>query len=186
MGMATKTWDKKAIYHSELVKASQGGLAVKFNGKPRDSKYPGKPAFVGFKVYGEEGDGYTLNIENDEIRRVLEGVPENTWVSVRADGSRDTAWLAVEDMNGNYVNDAVPSGEIAQPQSGPPPMFPEDQQKRQSNVPAHPVSTNSDPVVQRAVAMTLAAVSGLEKGGVRVDSDAAARIYNTHFIQATR
>lgn len=182
---ATKTWDKKAIYHSELVRASQGGLVVQFNGKPRDSKYPGKPAFVGFKVMGDEGGDYTLNIENDEIRKKLEDVPPHTWVMVRADGSREHAWISVEDANGNYVNEGVPREEIAQP-AGQPPLWPGDAPKTVTTAPANPVSTNSDPVVQRAVSMTLAAVAGLEKGGVRVDSDAAARIYNTHFIQATR
>lgn len=185
MSTTSKTWDKKAIYHSELVKASQGGLVVQFNGKPRDSKYPGKPAFVGFKVMGDEGGDYTLNIENDDIRKVLDGVPERTWVMVKADGTREHAWVTVEDANGNYVNDKVPAGEIVQPQTQPPPLW-NDQPKQAAPVQVRNMSKSADTVVDRAAAMTIHAVGLLEEAGIRVDSDAAARIYNTHYIQASR
>lgn len=184
MSTASKTWDKKTIFHSELMRASQGGLAVRFTGKPRDSKYPGKPAFVGFQVMGDDGE-YTLNIENDKIRAALEDVPVKMWVAVRADGRGEDAWISIEDANGNPVLRGTPESEVAQPQNAPPPLWNE-QPKTMTTAPTTPVSTNGDVTVQRAVGLTLQAVKGLESGGVRVDSDAAARIFNTLYIQASR
>lgn len=189
MPTTSKTFDKDGttIYHSDIAK-HHDGLLVQFTGTPRDSKYPGKPRWVGFKVDGDDSK-YSLNLENASVERSIAAVPQNTWVLLKAGGRGEDASVAIEDANGNPVFKGVPANEIAQPQNGPPPNWPEGASlqpapKQASNVPAHPVSTNGDATVQRATALTLQAVKGLQAGGVNVDSDAAARMFSTIYIQA--
>jgi hypothetical protein len=184
MGSATQTFDKKSLYHSDLAKA--GEITVQFTGKPRDSQYPGKPRWVGLMVQGDDTK-YTLNIENADVEKSIESAPTGAWVAVRAEGRGDMAYMMIEDGNGSPVlpepkgkpvnqhRQNAPAGNNAPP----PNEWPEE------TVEVTLGGTTSASVAI-ACAMTIAAVQGLEKAGIRVDSDAAARIYNTHFIQASR
>lgn len=172
-----QTWDKKSIYHSELVKASgRDGIALMFTGPVRESKYQGKPPYVPFKVYGDSDGEYTLNIENDLVKETVEKAPNDIWLVCRAEGSRDGATMFLADANGNPVFASVPREEIAQP-SSPPPLWPDS--------PNPTPSANGGPVA-KAVAMTVEAVGGLREAGFAMDADAISRLYSTHFIQASK
>lgn len=173
MTTATKpTFPKKNIWHSELARA--GRLMVKFKSGPRESKYPDKPDYIYFQAAGDDTE-YCLNIEPG-TEDAFHNVPQGQWVYVEALG------VLKDDPKAVHISDeagpVLPGEDVVEPQPmyGPPPMFPED---------ASAPKTSGGPV-DTAVSMTLAAVRGLEAGGVRVDSDAAARIYNTHFIQTSR
>ena len=111
---ATATFPKKSVWHSDLVKASTSGLAIMLVGPVRDSKFAGKPPYVVFKVHGEDTD-HTLSIENDGIKETLSGIPANTWVVIRAEGTRDQAYIMVEDAQGNVVLRGTAPKDIAQP-----------------------------------------------------------------------
>lgn len=117
MTTAAPAFSKKTIYHSELVKA--GPLYMMFTGPVRDSKYAGKPAYITFKAQqnGEETE-HTYNVENDTVREELDNAPKNVWLQVRATGSREEAWLALEDANGNPVLKGTPVRDLAQPKDG--------------------------------------------------------------------
>lgn len=179
----TTAKQRTGLYHSDLVK--MGATVMMFTGKPRESTYKGKPPFCGIKFQGDD-TAYTLTIENDDVRAAIEGAPLNKWLTVRAEGTRDQAYLNIEDEAGPIIP-GTPDSEIIEPQGTPPPLWPEagngTPARTRTNV--RPAST-SNVAVDMAVAMTISAVRGLEEAGIRVDSDAAARIYNTHYIQASR
>ena len=192
MSTAAATFSSKGVFHSALVKASQGGLALMFTGPVRDSKYPGKPAYIPFKVHGEEGE-HTLNIENDTIRKTLEGLPDKVWLVVRADGTRDMAWINVEDTNGNLVTKGIPVMEIAQPK--PSQMDAPPNEWREVTGP-HPVELDEDPdaklraTLAKKYFLALCAADDAvqrfakEHAGSQ-PSDAVRNIATTIFIQAS-
>ena len=194
MSTQVKAFEHAGVFHSALVKATAGGpMALMFTGKPRDSKYPGKPPFVGFKAQNDD-TAYTLNIENDGIRNVLSDVPLNVWVMVRAEGTREQAYVLVDDANGNPVLRGTPVSEIAQPknpvaQDGPPPN-----EWRKVNGP-HPVELDDTATKQRELLaeryfLALCAADDAvqrfakEHAGSQ-PSDAVRNIATTIFIQAS-
>lgn len=179
---ATKIFDKKGVYHSALAKA--GPVLMRFKGEPHESK--GGGSYVYFEVQGEEGDHY-YNIENDAIGDLIARLPVNQWMRVVAEGTREGATLNVSEAEGHPIYTPDPAPEPT-PQNGPPPMWPDDPGvSAPPQSPQRPVAgALGGDAVARAVEGTLRAVSGLEKGGVRVDSDAAARIFNTLFINESR
>jgi hypothetical protein len=186
MTTAAQTFPKKSLYHSDLAK--HGPITVQFAGEPRDSQYPNKPRWVGLLVHGDDTK-YTLNIENADVEASIKAAPKNTWVEVRAEGRGDQAFMLIEDGDGGPIlpGDKTPprmnqQQRPAPAQNGPPP----NEWGGDEEVVEVTISGTTSATVALSVAMTLAAVRGLEAGGVRVDSDAAARMYNTHFIQATR
>ena len=172
---------KKAWWHSDIVRLSgAGGLMVRLKGDPQASKFPGKPAFCYFECADGAGvvGEHTLNVENDLVATSLRVAPKNQWVRVTAGGKAEQAWLNA------VVGEAPPAPTAPAISDGPPPTEWPPETKAPPTAP--PASLSDSGTVGAAIAMTIQAVRGLEKSGIRVDSDAAARIYNTHFIQASR
>ena len=115
MTAATKVFDRKGVYQSELVRVTEpDGLSITLTGKPRESQ-DGKSFYVYFK---HEGEDHYLTIENDAIKEYLDACPLNVPVTICAYGSREEALLTVE------IEDRPPMER--EPQTGPPAMFPED------------------------------------------------------------
>jgi hypothetical protein len=85
-------FEKKGVWHSEFVKA--GSVKIQITSDVLKSKF-GKEDFVCFKT--EDGGEHTYAIENDGIRATLENLPKNTWLTVHASGSRDTAAISVDE-----------------------------------------------------------------------------------------
>jgi hypothetical protein len=84
---------KKGVYHSELVKA--GAVRAMFTTGVMPSKYAGKPPFIAFKL--ESGEEHTYSIENEGIEATLANLPQNTWLTLHAEGSRDTATITFDE-----------------------------------------------------------------------------------------
>lgn len=106
MTTATEVFKRKGVYHSELVPATDPtGLVVTFTGRPMESKDKEGNWFVYFK---HEGDEHYYNIENEDIRRTIEAAPVDQPVTVHALGSRDSATMMIEDVNGPYL----PEGDV--------------------------------------------------------------------------
>lgn len=164
--MTEDTMDKKSWYHSELVRLAATGLMLQVTSDPRESKFPGKPEWCGIKVVNGSGDlaDKTLNIENESVADSIRAAPKNVWLIATAGGTRDLAWLHFADADGPILP--------TNPAYKPPPTAPA-------------ATLDESGPVGAAVAMTTQAVRGLEKSGIRVDSDAAARIYSTHFINVS-
>lgn len=92
--MNESTFGKKNVYHGELVRAtSDGPLAILITGEPQESKFKGKPPFIGFKMGEEE---HTLAIENDTIREKLTGLRGHI-IDITATGTRDDADVDIYD-----------------------------------------------------------------------------------------
>lgn len=121
MTTAKKTFERKGVFHSDLVRESDpNGLAVVLKSKPRASKFKGKDPYIYFAVVGED-DEYTLDIENEAIQGYLEDCTLDTPVTIHAHGSRDDASISVENVNGPMVVGGEPAQEgIPQEVAGPP------------------------------------------------------------------
>jgi hypothetical protein len=89
-----QTFNKKTVYHSEL--ASKGVLTIMLTQPPRASKYAGKPAYAKLRIQGDDTD-YTLTVENEMVDEALCALPLNAFVTVHAQGARETARLVVKD-----------------------------------------------------------------------------------------
>lgn len=89
-------FSKKGVYQSELVQVtSDGPIDVILTSHPQDSKFQGKPKWLGFKVAGNGGSEHQLHIENEAIEQALAAQPLNTVLSIQAHGSRDSATIEV-------------------------------------------------------------------------------------------
>src|SRR5690606_5494951 len=82
------TFNRKTVWHAELVKASP--LTVRFTSDVRNSKYKDKPPYIHFMVRGDSQE-YQYQVENDDIREQLAGIPQNEWIELEARGSRGDA-----------------------------------------------------------------------------------------------
>ena len=83
-------FDKKTVYHSDLVKAD--GLSLRLKGDVRKGKYG---LIVPTNVMGDPADhDYWLAVENDGCANVLRGMQKSQWYVVHAAGSRDSASLS--------------------------------------------------------------------------------------------
>lgn len=192
MSTATKTFDKRSLYHSDLAKV--GEVTVQFTGKPRDSQYPGKPRWVGLMIQGDDTK-YTLNIENADVEKSIAAAPLNAWVSVRAEGRGDQAFMLIEDGNGSPMlkGDTRP----AQPVSAPLPRNPQASGPPANEWPDEttPTPTNSedDATRKRLADRYYLALSAAQEACNRFatdhqglqPSDAVRNIATTIFIQAS-
>lgn len=176
------TFDKKSLYHSDLVR--QGQCLLRLKTTPMQSKFskPGLSHWCAVQ-FPDDDTEYSLSIE-DSTLETWKRIPKDQWVRVMATGGPDqVAKLIVADGAGPVLpaDDFVPQdSEDAEP---PPPLWPDEAQALPAPTSA-PKSNGG--TVAKAVAMTVEAVRALEAAGIRIDSDAAARVYNTHFIQANR
>ncbi len=125
------TFDKKGIYHSDLVKAGDVTVTITTEG-PQKSKYAGKPDWVGFKCDG--GQEHTINLENDECGAALTGYKGQT-VILRGSGRAADARIEV------FAADEQP-----QQQAAPPP--------RQQAAPQKPAQQQAAPKTQSPAANT--------------------------------
>ena len=115
MTTATQTFEKKFLYHGELVRVTNpAGLSVVLKGKPKDGKF--QPVIY-FTVQGDDQE-YGLNIENDEIRAYFDACPMGVPVTLRAFGTREGATVVVENGDGPLVVGGQPAQNVA---DGPPP-----------------------------------------------------------------
>jgi hypothetical protein len=168
------------IYQSHLVRAGSMSVMLKSDAMP--SKYAKGNAT--HYCYMDVGDGsekdYCLAVEH-EVIEAINDAPKNEWLHMVATGAADQpATLKFSSASNPEPN---PEPDI-QPQGGPPPMYPEGDSHANGpgyqSPPAQPQTNNS---VAKAAAMTVEAVGYLKDAGIPVDGDAAARIYNTHFIK---
>ena len=89
-------FDKKTVYHSDLVKAD--GLTLQLKGDVRKGKYG---LIVPINVMGDPPDhDYWLAVENDGCADVLRSLPKSTWHVVHAAGSRASASLSASPLQG--------------------------------------------------------------------------------------
>lgn len=84
------TFDKKGIYHSDLVKAGDVTVTITTEG-PQKSKYNGKPDWVGFKC---DGGDHSYSVENPACGEALTGLKGQT-VTLRASGREADARIEV-------------------------------------------------------------------------------------------
>lgn len=183
MTTAIKAFEKKGVYHSELVRA--GKMLVQLTGEPRDSKFEGKPPFCPFKVQGDESE-YLYTVENDVIGDLLARAPKNVWVELLAEGSREGAVLNLTEASGApvYTPDPAPT---PTPMSGPPPMWPDDPTPAPSQSPQRPVTGPlGGDAVARAVESTVRACEALKARGLPIGGEAVQAIYSTHYIHESK
>ncbi|GMV07389.1 MAG: hypothetical protein AMXMBFR53_36640 [Gemmatimonadota bacterium] len=173
--MSDDVMAKKAWWHSDLVRVAGSGMMGKVKSDPMDSKYPGKPKYCYFEAH--DGSEHTLNIENEAVADAIRKAPKDQTVRITAGGTRDQA----------YLNVTVGEAPTPPAQDGPPEnLWPDDAPAAPPSKPSAPPARLHDAgVVGAALAMTVEAVKGLKAAGIPVDGDAAARIYNTHYIQAS-
>ena len=99
-------WTTKTCYHSRLSAATRpDGLVVRFTSPVRQSTFKEKsgqpkPDYINFKVYGDAQDReFTYQTETPAIaaylRDTLQGVAEDEWVIITAEGSRDAATVEI-------------------------------------------------------------------------------------------
>ena len=175
------------LYHSALAK--QGRTRLRFKSDPLDGRF-GPYCFVQLP---NEADDRLFSIDSDAVKAEIERTRANVgdgWVEVTAAGTKDSSTILVEQPGTN--GPTFPGDEpVRQPQNAPPPMWPEaqgpyppqvDQPQGNGDATRHP----RELVVDTAADLTVRAVQRLEKAGIRVDSDAAARIFNTLYIQSAR
>lgn len=132
--------DKLTIYHRELreacAKAEGGRLLVKFVGERArvlDSQYAGKPAFAPFVLAGDTktkpGDR-KYQLEHEGLRAVIDAIPRDIPVWIRAEGKREDAAILVWREDGTPIvpdspaavpNGAAPSWPTAPTQPAPNP-----------------------------------------------------------------
>lgn len=167
---------QKSIYHSILIRHSS--LMVKFKQTPMVSKWPraGTPGKI---VYMDLDDGYEYiyQIENEKIVEMLEEVEPGQWYRISAVGSGEQADLQVVSSDGQPSYEAQERAAIAEEStptaspSAPPPSSP---------------GNGVTPTHVDCTAMTLETVNAFEGAGTVLESDAIARIYNTHFIALSK
>jgi hypothetical protein len=81
-------FEKKGIYHSDLVKA--GPTKVMINGIPKDGRY-GK--YIALRI---EGKDHNLTLENDEIVRTISQFPVGAHVTLKASGGKNAPKMDVD------------------------------------------------------------------------------------------
>ena len=166
---------QKSVYHSMLCR--QSSLMLKFKQTPFDSKFP-RPGTPGKIVYIELDDGYEYiyQIENDAIVQTLDQVEPDQWYRVTASGKGEEATLQI-DTSGeaeSYKQQeraaiaAEPA--VAKPTAAAPP----------------PSGNGLMPTHLDCTDMTVETVTAFEAVGTVLESDAIARIYNTHFIALSK
>ncbi len=192
----TKTFEKKSIWHSNLVRvAGDSGVTLKLLGDPRESKYP-KPD-ISHYVYVQFPDDeteYSLSIENTTLDQ-FQAAPKKLWIVAHPTGSatEPAAIYFTESANEPVF---TPRGDSREPlpdptpQSGPPPMFPDGHPDTADSRPVAPSAPTSGPLggdaVSRSIEATHRAIEGLKARGLALSSDAVQSIYSTHYIAESR
>lgn len=105
--------DKKSIYHSALVNSGDVVVTITSDG-PQQSKFQGKPDFIGLK---HEGSEHILSLENESCGTALTGLKGQT-VMLRASGRDGDACIEVFDAPDDY------QGPAPKRASAPPPRQP--------------------------------------------------------------
>ena len=175
---------RKTIYHSYFVR--EGRLMIKLLGDPYESKFKQGQMVVSFQV-PDEDTHYTLQIEPECVESVV-NAPKDTWLYVQAigGGPEDDKFMHFSDGVGPVFDDSthVEPEDAPQPQSGPPPMFPDDAPTAQPTQ-AYTTTANGKMAAAWAEAVTL--ITGLYPDAApEVVIEAASRMANTMFIQASR
>lgn len=168
------------LYHSKL--RERGPTVMRFKSDPTDGKY-GPYCFV--QLEGETEDRL-FTLDSDLVREEVErtrSVKGDDWVEVRAEGMKQGATIMVTEIGTAGAPVLPDDGNGRQPQDGPPPNFPDQAKAPPANTAREALNGSN---VSRAVAMTVEAIEGLKGAGIPIDSDAAARVYSTHFIQTSR
>ncbi len=191
MTPATQIFEKKGVYHGELVRVTDpDGLQITLKGKPRESQ-DGNSHYVYFQVPGADFDNY-YTIENDAIKDYLEACPINTPVTIHAFGSREAATISVDGEDGAAVIDGQPMGN--RPQDGPPTLYPEDDETPGAKPAAHQPdavsnsatgSSHGDLYLQCLLSARASHAAFTKQTGTPV-SDDDIRIATTMFINASR
>ena len=165
MATATKTFDRKSLYQSDLVRHDGGqGITMMLMSEPRPSKYP-KPdtSHMVFLKFPEDETEYSLAIENTTLDQ-FQRAPTKTWVVAHPTGSAtEPAAITFSQADDAHT-----------PDNGPPPNRWPDEDGAEALV--------TFDAVARAIAMTAQAVDGLKAAGIPVDADGASRIYISSFI----
>lgn len=168
---------QKSIYHSYLTRHRD--LMVKFKQHPFPSQFPrdGTPGKI---VYMELPDGldYTYQIENEHIVELLAAIEPNIWYRITASGQKAEASLVIhavdlDDQQERKVADAsTPVSETTHNDTT---------EQVEDSGSERVVSTHTD-----CASMTLETVTLFENAGTVLESEAIARIYNTHFIALSK
>ncbi len=181
MTTASKTFAKKGVYHSELVRETDpNGLSIILTGKPRESQ-DGKSWYVYFK---HENEDHYYTIENDAIKTYLEQCPTDQAVTIHAFGSREAATITVEDDVGAVVIDGQPTGKRAQ--GGPPPLYPEDEDGRPQQTKGSPTGNATGDLYLQCLLSARKAHEVFIATTKTPASDDDIRIATTMFINASR
>lgn len=177
----TTTFERKGVYHSELVRA--GKIIAKLKGDPRKSKDK-NTYYIYFEL--QDGSEHYYNIENDAIADLLATAPQDVFLELEAAGSRDAATLMLTEANGHpvYQPDPTPA---AQPMTGPPPMWDDDPGTGRSVPISRPVAGPlGGDAVARAVESTVRACEALKSKGLPIGGEAVQAIYSTHYIHESK
>jgi hypothetical protein len=122
------TFETRGVYHSKLTRAADRGLVVKLKGDPMDSKYKEGDKIVYFEVQGDDTD-YIYTIENGDIHTAIANAPKGEWLTLFAAGSRDTATVSFETVDGDPVfpsdGDGPPPNEWPDADAKPAPKYEE-------------------------------------------------------------
>ena len=90
-------FEKKGVYQSELVRLTEhGGATITLKGKPQKSK-DGDRYYVYFECGGSD---HYLNIENDDIKTYLDGMPTGVPLNILGYGRGEAATIVLEDADG--------------------------------------------------------------------------------------
>jgi hypothetical protein len=173
---------QKSIFHSLLTRHSS--LMVKFKQTPFDSQWPraGTPGKI---VYMELDDGfeYIYQIENQKIVTILDQIEPDQWYRISAVGKGEQADMKLVSSDGEP---AYEEEERVALQSEPAPV--DSSLASTAGPPPTPSSSGNGvmPTHVDCTAMTLETVNAFEGAGTVLESDAIARIYNTHFIALSK
>lgn len=120
--------DRKTVYHSDLRKACEaaehGCIRIRLLGRHArvlDSQYKDKGPYCPFVVDGE-AKSREYQVENDEIRAVLNAAPEGVPVWIRAKGAAGEEEVELWTVDGNRIlpGKTPPASEPPLPPPAPP------------------------------------------------------------------
>jgi len=112
MRQRTQGTPKEKLYHSQVAKQKEG-QKLRFMSDVKDSKFADGNPYVFVELPGDREAMFF--IENEEIRTAINNVPQKTWVTMRCEGFKDSAWVTF----GNDKPDTPPE---AKPLAAPQPL----------------------------------------------------------------
>lgn len=149
---------KDKIYHSTLAGTPEG-IRLRFTSDVKESKFADSSGYI--FAEGEDGTDIMFIIENDDVRGVIEEVPQKQWVTIKGEGKGAGAWLVIEDDAG--------------------PVMPQKPAQKQSRPPEQN-DGDWESLVDDVTLLTVRAAEGLRSGGIPVDGEATAKLWSTLFI----